>query len=275
MDATQLVALVTPVTLVVVYAMIGWVAEVIFAAVTEGTITNRGFLAGPYCPIYGFGALGMTALLGPVADNPLLVFLGAMVVASLLELVTGWALEKIFHRRWWDYSDRPFNVGGYICLSFSLMWGVAGILLMEVLHPAITRLLAWLNPWVVLIGLGIVVAVMLVDLAATVSAALKLDGQLKALKEADDRLRASTDVVSTRIGRDALDFKEKADADLTRLKEHGDETRQRMEAKLSRTTRRQLRAFPRLRSTSYPDQLDRLRAEHGEPAPAGARRDAR
>lgn len=266
MTAVELVQASAPVTLVVIYAMLGWVAEVVFAAVTEGEVTNRGFLAGPYCPIYGFGALAMTALLLPVADNPILVFLGAALLASLLELVTGWVLEKLFHRRWWDYSDRPFNIGGYICLQFSLMWGVVGVLLIDVLHPLISRFLDWLNPWVVIVALGVIATTMLVDLAATVSSTLKLDDQLKALKEADEKLRASTTELSTSLGEHALELKEKADDSLEQLKDRREVLNDRLEAlpKLSLTTRRQLRAFPQLRSTRYPEQLRQLAQSAGD-----------
>lgn len=279
MSVAELAQLATPVALIVAYAMLGWVAEVIFAAVTLGVVTNRGFLAGPYCPIYGFGAVGMVLLLEPVAGNPLLVFLGAAVVASVLELVTGWALEKIFHQRWWDYSERPLNIGGYICASFSVMWGLAGLLLMDVLQPLMSDFLGWLNPWILVIGLAVMLVVMGVDVAATVVSALKLDRQLRAIKDASELLRASTDKISTRIGEGAIEAKDHSQADLERLHQRVDEQRRRLDERaaaarehLSLTTRRQLKAFPGLRSLRYPEQLEALRArEERRRASRGAR----
>ncbi len=106
-----------------IYAFIGWVVEVSYHAVTKGKFINRGFLAGPYCPIYGFGAISVIYFLTDIAEkNKLVLFLGSMLIATLIEFVAGFLLEKIFHERWWDYSDRKLNIGGYICLEFSAIW---------------------------------------------------------------------------------------------------------------------------------------------------------
>ena len=105
-----------------IYAFLGWCTEVCFVALKTGTFVNRGFLNGPVCPIYGFGALVVLTALEPLRDHLLLLFLGSMALTSLLEYLTGLLLEKLFYQRWWDYSDEPFNVGGYICLRFSLIY---------------------------------------------------------------------------------------------------------------------------------------------------------
>ena len=109
--------------LFLIYAFLGWCTEVAFAAVTRGKFVNRGMANGPICPIYGFGVLAVLFCLQPFRGNFFLLFLGSVVVTSLLELVTGWALEKFFHDKWWDYSNEPFNIKGYICLRFSILWG--------------------------------------------------------------------------------------------------------------------------------------------------------
>ena len=93
-----------------IYAFLGWCTEVSYAALVTGKFVNRGFLNGPVCPVYGFGAVIILAALTPLADNLLLLFLGSMALASALEWLTGFALEKLFHQRWWDYSDQPFNL---------------------------------------------------------------------------------------------------------------------------------------------------------------------
>lgn len=105
----------------VIYAFVGWCCEVAFAAVKSGTFVNRGFLTGPVCPIYGFGMLIVALLLTPLANSWLLLFVGAVVLTSLLELVTGFVLERFFHQKWWDYSAFRGNIGGYICPQFSLL----------------------------------------------------------------------------------------------------------------------------------------------------------
>ena len=104
-----------------VYAFLGWCTEVSYAALRTGKFVNRGFLNGPVCPIYGCGVVVVLVGLTPLKGNFVLLFLGSVVLTSVLELATGFVLEKLFRQRWWDYSDKPFNLGGYICLEFSIM----------------------------------------------------------------------------------------------------------------------------------------------------------
>ena len=103
-----------------IYAFLGWCLEVAYHALVTGQFINRGFLNGPWCPVYGFGALAVLACLLPLRENQFLLFLGSVAVTSAIEWLTGFALEKLFHQHWWDYSDQPFNLNGYICLRFSL-----------------------------------------------------------------------------------------------------------------------------------------------------------
>lgn len=120
-----------------IYACMGWCLEVGYCGLNSGKFVNRGFLNGPVCPIYGVGGVLIVLCLTPLEENICLLFIGSVLVTSLIELATGFALEKIYHARWWDYTDQPFNIGGYICLKFSLAWGVAGIFLMKIIHPAV------------------------------------------------------------------------------------------------------------------------------------------
>ena len=117
-----------------VYSFLGWVLEVVFHASKLGKIVNRGFLNGPVCPVYGFGMVGPLMLLQSISSadtvedtNVFVLFFICMLFGSAVELLAGWLLDVIFHMRWWDYSDEPFNLHGYICLRFSLLWGVGGI----------------------------------------------------------------------------------------------------------------------------------------------------
>ena len=102
----------------------GWCTEVSYAALDRGIFVNRGFLNGPYCPIYGCGVVIVVAVLTPLKDNLLILFIGSFLLTSILEYITGYLLEKVFHNQWWDYSDKPFNIHGYVCLKFSIYWHV-------------------------------------------------------------------------------------------------------------------------------------------------------
>ena len=120
-----------------IYSFGGWVVEVIFHAVALGKVINRGFLNGPVCPVYGFGVISVFALLNTIqgsghqmSDGMIFVF--GIVLATAVELIAGWLLDVCFHARWWDYSDKPFNFHGYICLEFSLIWGLAIVMVVKV-----------------------------------------------------------------------------------------------------------------------------------------------
>ena len=119
------------------YSFGGWVVEVIFHAVALGKVINRGFLNGPVCPVYGFGVLSVFALLNTIQSgghvmSEGMIFVFGFVLATLVELIAGWLLDVCFHARWWDYSDKPLNFHGYICLEFSLIWGLAIVMVVKV-----------------------------------------------------------------------------------------------------------------------------------------------
>lgn len=196
----------------VLYAFLGWCLEVCFCTIDTGKLVNRGFLNGPVCPIYGFGMLGILWVLLPVRDSLLVLFVGAVLVTSALELFGGWVLKKLFHTSWWDYSDQPFNLGGYICLKFSFAWGVAGVAAVRVIHP----LVAWLVhavPHTVGVILGVIVFVLLVcDLVVTVLAIAKINRDLGLISDVAETLRAGSDALSKTLGETALDTDEKLDA---------------------------------------------------------------
>ena len=115
-----------------IYSIGGWLMEVIGKLIEKRKFVNRGFLIGPYCPIYGHGAILITILLQKYIDDPIALFIMGVVVCSILEYLTSYFMEKIFHARWWDYSDKPFNFHGYICLEFSLIWGLAIVMVVKV-----------------------------------------------------------------------------------------------------------------------------------------------
>ena len=192
------------------YAFLGWCVEVAFVAVTCGRVVNRGFLNGPVCPIYGCGMLGVLYLLRPVEENLLLLFLGGMVLASALELAGGWALNRLFHTRWWDYSNEPFNLGGYICLEFSIMWGFACLFVVDILHPSIEffiRLIPHTLGWVLL---GLFSAAMAVDLAATVRTIAKINRQLDQIDQLARRLKTASNEFGENLADRVLEAAEKS-----------------------------------------------------------------
>jgi len=180
----------------IIYAFVGWCVEVAYAALDTGKFVNRGFLNGPYCPIYGFGVVIVVGLLTPLKDNRLILFAGSFVLTTVLEFITGYILEKVFHNKWWDYSDKPFNLKGYICLKFSILWGLGCTFIMDAFHPMIYRIITWIPfvPGVVI--LCILMSVFIVDGCITVSTILKFNKRLKLM----DEMAASIHKLSDEIG---------------------------------------------------------------------------
>lgn len=118
-----------------IYSFIGWCGEVCMAAFKRRKFINRGFVSSPFCPIYGIGAVAFGVFLPELKSNLFFLFLGGVLLAAFIEFITGVLLEKIFHRKWWDYSEVRFNFEGYICLRYSLLWGLSAVLLILFINP--------------------------------------------------------------------------------------------------------------------------------------------
>lgn len=127
--------------LFMIYSICGWIVESILKTIQLKKFVNRGFLIGPYCPIYGYGALIMTCLLERFSDNIFLLFSMSMLICSILEYLTSFIMEKLFRARWWDYSHKKFNINGRICLLNAIFFGIGGIIVINLLNPLILDLI--------------------------------------------------------------------------------------------------------------------------------------
>lgn len=194
-----------------IFGFIGWVAEVVFAACNHGKFVNRGFLNGPICPIYGAGVVLIDVCLRGISDNFLLLFLGSVVVTSALEFVTGYVLEKFFHTKWWDYSGMKYNIKGYICLSFSLLWGVGCTFIIRMVLPFIDGIIGLVPDTVSYIIFGISFAALAADFVITVSAIAGLDKQFRMLREITDELKEISDILGKNLAEGVIDVREKLD----------------------------------------------------------------
>lgn len=155
---------------------------------------NRGFINGPFCTIYGFGAVSVYLILKDFDQNLLVLYIGGVVVATVLEYITGWLMETIFHTRWWDYSKKKCNLHGYICLGSSLAWGVFTVLLFEVFHPFVE----WLtNLYPVSIGKIAVSVVAVLYSADFVTSAVAAFGISKKLAKLEDMMEELTAYLQT------------------------------------------------------------------------------
>ena len=127
--------------LFMLYSFIGWVMEMVDRTIIDKKIVNRGFLIGPYCPIYGFGAILMIILLQRYINEPITLFFMSIIIFSILEYTTSYIMEKLFKARWWDYSNNRFNINGRVCLETMIPFGFAGLIAMYVINPMLVRCL--------------------------------------------------------------------------------------------------------------------------------------
>lgn len=169
--------------LLILYSFFGWVMEVIDTKITTGNWINRGFLMGPICPIYGLASMIMTYTLSYFYNYPLLVFIIALLICSIVEYLTSLILEKIFKMRWWDYSNKKFNINGRICLQTMLIFGTLGTLMIYLFNPSIYNLLAHLNKLFKEILIIIIAIIFIIDFLISTNIIFNIKSITKNLKK--------------------------------------------------------------------------------------------
>lgn len=163
-----------------IYSFIGWCGEVCVAAIQRRKFVNRGFMSGPLCPIYGTGAAAFAVFLPELKGNIFFLFLGGVILASFIEFATGALMEKVFHKKWWDYSKIRFNLEGYICLRYSVLWGILAVLLIYFINPLFLSVIAILPKSFGIIFLWVLGVLLLLD---TVGTTLAIRGMQKRLQQ--------------------------------------------------------------------------------------------
>ena len=171
-----------------IYCFFGLIIESTYVSVCTGNWVNRGFMRGPVIPIYGTGAVIVLFAVIPFRTSPILVFIVGTVAASILEFVTGFVMERIYKVRYWDYSDKPFNLCGYICLFNSLCWGVLSILLIYLVHSWIEKGVLFLNDMVLLSIDSGISSLFIVDLFNSSTTAVELKRMLANSQKLKDDL---------------------------------------------------------------------------------------
>ena len=243
----------------IIYSFLGWCAEVIFAAANHGTYINRGFLAGPVCPIYGFGMVIVKLLLDPMKDNFLLLFLGSVLLASILELITGFLMEKIFSHKWWDYSKEPFNIGGYICLKFSLLWGIGALAIIRGVDPAVQDLTDKIHGWFTIVIMVILLLMIAADFVMTL---MRVNNFNKRVSELED-MYENVKRIADKLGRGMAEGTAAAGAEKDALEQKYRRLATDFTAKsrqIAANHSRLIKAFPSLSSRHCSNAVTRLKA---------------
>ena len=248
------------------YAFLGWCGEVCFSAITRRIFVNCGVLSGPICPIYGVGACLVIACLNPLRSQPILLFVGAVLLASVLEFVTGFLLERIFHTKWWDYTGKLGNLCGYICLPMSLLWGIACLIVVYGVQSFAMWSWSFVPPAVGWSILGLLTALLLVDLWVTTGNLVRLRHLMRVAEDLKAAMLKVSDTLGDRLahavfagmetretGAEKLaSLKAKLDdsmkeKELLHITELAERYRRLRERRADRPGRRLLKAFPRLK----------------------------
>lgn len=222
-----------------VYCFFGWCIESTIVSVNKKHFVNRGFLRLPMLPLYGTGAVLILWITLPYQDFPWMVYINGLIGATILEYVTGWAMESLFKMKYWDYSSQKLQLHGRICVSSSLFWGVLSVALTEFIHPPIEHWVLNLNPAFVMACTLIISCIMLADTIVSTRAALDLAKVLKRLSAARDEIEE--------LGRQLEEIKESAQLQLAEIKDTAQEQlRERRDAikkRLSEITEEREREF--------------------------------
>jgi len=241
-----------------IYGFLGWCTEVAFAAFKHRKFVNRGFLYSPICPIYGIGVLCVVSVLNVYAEKTMLLYITSVIITTVLEWITGFLLEKLFHHKWWDYSNIPFNISGYVCLPFSLIWGIACVVIIKWIHPFFMKFIMWIPKPLGVLFLIVATICLVVDICITVQGILNMNIRLSKMQELADELQKLSIKIGTNISDNVLDSIETQEAIKKRIEEVK-EKYQELIGKQPKMYKRIIRAFPNIKSHRYEQQMEKLK----------------
>lgn len=187
--------------LFLIYSFIGWFYEVLLTLVKKKKFINRGFLIGPYCPIYGVGSLFVIFLLNDYLDKPFGLFILSMVICSIVEYTGSFLLEKIFKTSWWDYSSQKFNINGRICLETMIPFGLGCMLIIYIVNPFFVSILIKIPKVVANIIAVILLILFIIDFTVSFQIIWKFK------KISDDAKKDNTEKVTEYVKKEILNRK--------------------------------------------------------------------
>ncbi|MBQ8952416.1 MAG: hypothetical protein IJ065_14880 [Eubacterium sp.] len=241
-----------------IYSIIGWMIEVSYHAVTMGKVVNRGFLNGPLCPVYGSGVLMVLMVVelcgrwfGFETDlskaKVIELFIIGIIFATLIELIAGFLLDQLFHARWWDYRDRRFNLNGYICLEFSIYWGLGIAFVLRVIQPVIAKVVSSIPVKISWLILGFCYAIFTIDIILTVLTVLKLNRQLEKMRDMEAAINKLSDGMSEIIGTGTIKTIEKLSESQDKVEQAKDEIKEDIRDKVEQARADLEESYKRLR----------------------------
>lgn len=166
-----------------IYSFIGWIMEVITMSITNKKLSDRGFLIGPICPVYGFSCIIITLFIDKYKNDYLVLFGMSMLICTVIEYLTSYIMEKLFKTRWWDYSNYKFNLNGRVCLRNSIIFGILGLLVIVVLNPFFLKLFSYLPNAIINIILIVLYVIFMADVSVSFNVMHKIKLTAGSLKK--------------------------------------------------------------------------------------------
>lgn len=244
-----------------IYCFIGWCIESTFVSVKKKKFVNRGFMRGPFLPLYGSGAVIMLFAAIPFSNNIFMIFLAGGLAATVLEYITGVTMEALFKVRYWDYSKQPLNFQGHICLGTSIAWGMLSIALVKIIHTPVERLILSLNETFALAASVILTILITCDFILSFKAALDIRSMLKKMtraKEELEKVRTRLDAIAAFSG---PEFASQKSQKVSLTASSFGELLENIREHLERITQNEsLKKYP----SQFHEELERLKAQYNE-----------
>lgn len=243
----------------IIFSFVGWVSEVLYVGIFfEHKFVNRGFLHGPICPIYGLGGLSILLLPQQLYSTWVPLFFASMIFGSVVEYISSWILEKLFHTRWWDYSHYKFNLKGRICLLNSLLFGAMGLLIIHFVQPYVMKFLSLFSDFTLSLTADILAIALTIDLLITIRRLVDFSVSIARIKAFGENLRErygkeewfhgeSLSMVFASVKERALQKKEEFNESILKKIEQFQPRLKNLESFIHR--------FPSLKSVNYKDEL--------------------
>lgn len=241
------------ITYLILYSFAGWVLESVSKTIAQRKFVNSGFLKGPFCPIYGFGAIIMLLCLNFLKDKLILLFIVAFFVLSIWEYIVGLILEKLFKTKYWDYSHLKFNIQGRVCLKNSIFWGILGVVFVRYIHPSIENYVK-IIPIELLLYINIIIGIaILVDLIISIKEITNFETALTKLNDLGDSIKDKVEELKglkTKAKLKSEIIEKNAIENMENIINELKITQAKLKIKIYKSANRLKKAFPSMKSES-------------------------
>lgn len=249
--------------LLMIYSFLGWLCESLYVSFAQHKAVNSGFMNGPICPIYGFGAMLVILLLQPFNEYPFLIFILGVILTSTLEYFTSWLMEVLFHTRWWDYSQFRINLNGRICLFNSILFGLMALFVVYFLNPKVMETVA-LIPYTSMLFIALTLTLaFLIDFISSLTELLSFDRDIQKFEDAINDIRLQLkelafDFNQLEVRDQFNNFMDLKDERVTALKQHLNARYEKIATTQEDFHSRLKNAFPQLKITLKKDSLNTI-----------------